>query len=209
MDTWRLAANEGFEYKRFDDNLALEFIRKHYDARTQRAYLACAVPAMKADLFRVCALLIDPGIYVDADMRRSGGGRRNRWLDEESSPLLPLYQRLPRGLLLKRENTVANGFMIVKRPQDRLLQATLNAAIDNIEHRICNNVYTVTGPGIATRWLKELGSSHEYFRDFEFWRVDMLSPYMRMVGKLPYKTTADHWVNAQNARSIYATDVVE
>ncbi len=203
METWRSAATEGFEYRRFDDRQALNFIRAHYDSRTEKAYLTCAVPAMKADFFRLCALLIHPGLYVDADMRRSGTRRRWGVLREKSAPLLPWYRRLGRGLLFKRGDRVANGFMIVKNPGDVLLRAMLEQVTDNIEKKISNRVYVVTGPRAATTWLKLLGPEHDYFRGFEFWSAQELVPYMRMAGDLPYKQGDDHWVNAQKKRSIF------
>lgn len=209
MQTWEMAAAEGFAYRRFDDASALDFIRKNYDRRTERAYLACGIPAMRADFFRICALSMSPGIYVDADMRRTGiGGHFPFWKDK-SEPLLPLYERLERGLLFKRDVRVANGFMMVKRVQDILLRAILTASIENIERRSSNNVYLVTGPGIATKWLREHGTSHPYFKGFELWTADELRPYMRMVGKLPYKGTNDHWVNAQQIGSIFSNPVEE
>lgn len=208
MQTWEMAASEGFAYRRFDDASALDLIREKYDSRTAQAYLSCGIPAMRADFFRICALLTSPGIYVDADMRRTRIGRHFP-LKDKSKPLLPLYQRLERGLLFKRDVRVANGFMMVKHAQDILLRAILTAAIENIERRSSNNVYLVTGPGIATKWLREHGTSHPYFRGFEFWTADELRPYMRMVGKLPYKGTGDHWVNAQQIGSIFSNPVGE
>jgi mannosyltransferase OCH1-like enzyme len=208
MQTWETAAAEGFGYKLFDDVSAMDLIRANYDRRTAEAYMSCGIPAMRADFFRICALLMFPGIYVDADMRRTGVGQRPFFLKDKSEPLLPLYQRLERGLLFKREVRVANGFMIIKQAQDVLLRAILAAAIENIEKRRSNNVYLVTGPGIATKWLIDLGTSHPYFSGFEFWTADDLLPYMRMVGKLPYKNTDDHWVKAQQMGSIF-TDPVE
>ena len=203
MDTWRLAANEGFEYARFDDRAASRFIEEHFDRRVHSAYLACAIPAMKADFFRICALLIHPGIYVDADMRRTGIGRRSIFLREQSKPLPTLYDQLARGLLFRRDLRIANGFIIVKRQQDPLLIALLLIVVQNIEKRQSNNVYAVTGPGVTTNLFNRVGAAHEYFADFELWTADRLSPFMRMVGKLPYKQTSDHWVIAQKMRSIY------
>jgi mannosyltransferase OCH1-like enzyme len=203
METWRQSETEGFQYLAFDAETAREFIRAHYDRRTEEAYLACAVPAMKADFFRICALLIRPGIYVDADTRRSGGLFRNQRRNEHSSSLEQLYQKLARGLLFCRERRIANGFMIVKRERDPLLLAILSKAIDNIENRVSNNVYVVTGPAIATKFFNELGAEHEFFQGFEFWTQEALLPYMKMVGRLSYKQTDDHWLNAQKCNSIF------
>ena len=145
METWRLSSAEGFDYLLFDDETALEFIREHFDTRTVAAYMACAVPAMKADFFRICALLVRPGLYADADMRRTGKGKRPFFLRDTSTPLMPFYDRLERGVLFKRESRIANSFIIIKKREDPLLKAILANAIDNIEKRISNNVYLVTG----------------------------------------------------------------
>ena len=203
MQTWESARAEGFAYRCFDDASAMDFLRAHYDRRTVAAYASCGVPAMRADFFRICALLTSPGIYVDADMRRTGAGYRPFFKKDKLVPLLPLWERLERGLLFKRDARVANGFMIVKQTQDILLQAILAAAVENIESRSSNNVYLVTGPGIATKWLAKLGVLHAYFRAFEFWTADDLAPYVRLVGRLPYKRSDDHWVNAQQVGSIF------
>jgi len=204
MDSWKAAEDEGFRYLRFDDEQAQVFIQEHFGDRALAAYRDCAVAAMKADLFRVCALLVRHGIYVDADTRRTGVVGRRR--DEPArAPLMPLFERLPRGLLFRREGRVANGFIVVKRPQDELLRALLSTAIENIERRVSNNVYLVTGPGVTTKLFNTLGADHSYFKGFEFWTEQELLPYMRMVGGLPYKSGEDHWVNAQKVRSIFAS----
>lgn len=209
MQTWEAAAAEGFAYQLFDDESALAFIRTHYDRRTVAAYLSCAVPAMRADFFRICALLRHPGIYVDADMRRTGAGQRAFFLQDELVPLMPLYTRLQRGLLFKRETRIANGFMVVKESDDELLRTILRSATENIEGRVSNNVYLVTGPGIATKLFNRLGHEHPLFSGFEFWTADELAPYVRMVGKLPYKASVDHWLNAQQLGSIFTAPAAD
>lgn len=204
MQTWESAESEGFEYRCFDDMSAMDFIRANYEGRVAEAYASCGVPAMRADFFRICALLIFPGLYVDADMRRTGAGHRPFFLKDKLEPLLPIYERLERGLLFKRDARVANGFMMVKQSQDVLLRTILTAAVENIEKRTSNSVYLVTGPGIATKLLTSLGASHPYFTGFEFWTADDLLPYVRMVGNLAYKRSDDHWVNAQQNGSIFS-----
>lgn len=204
METWRQAARqEGFAYRDFNDVSAQAFIREHFDSRVENAFRACAVPAMRSDLFRLCALSVHPGLYVDADMRRTGQAAPGRSA-ESVLPLMPLVSGLNRGLLFRRDERIANGFIIVRNAHDPLLQYALRTAIDNIERRISNNVYVVTGPGILTMLRKKVGEADEYFKGFDMWTEEQLRPYMRMVGNLPYKKTLDHWVLAQEARSIFA-----
>lgn len=190
MDKWRAATKEGFEYTSYDDASALAFIRQHYDRRTADAYLTCAVAAMRADLFRYCALLVRPGLYADADVSKA-------------ADLFPLYQRIERGLLFKRKNSIANDFMIVKRPADPLLTEILWRAINNIEERVANNVWRVTGPGIATALLKNFGAEHKLFKGFDIWPIERVRKYVRFNWKLSYKLGESHWVQHQNVRSIF------
>jgi mannosyltransferase OCH1-like enzyme len=203
MEGWK--AEEGFCYKLFDDAAALAFIDEHFDDRTRSAYLSCAVPAMKSDVIRLCVLLVQPGIYVDADIRRHSA---------VDTPLMPLYRRLKRGLLYKKDfpsrpPRITNSFIAVTEPGDRLLQVLLETAVDNIERRISNSVWEVTGPGIATQLFRDLGHGHELFRGFELWNYEALGLYMRHMSKLSYKSTEDHWVLAQAARSIFTSQKPE
>ena len=213
MDGWKSSSEEGFCYKLFDDPTALAFISDHFDERTRAAYLDCAVPAMKADLLRLCVLLIHPGIFVDADMRRHGTGGESIGVSlghEPRASLMSLFEHLKRGLMLKkifrdRPPRIANGFIVVKEPGDSLLRTMLETAVDNIERRTSNNVWKVTGPGIATDLFRKLGHEHDLFKEFEFWAYGELEPYLHNVSKLQYKLTEDHWLLAQAARSIFAS----
>src|SRR5580704_289909 len=146
MAGWRASSEEGFCYRLFDDAAALEFIGRHYDDRTRLAYLSCAVPAMKSDLLRLCVLLVQPGLYVDGDFCRhkTAGEKAMESSGFESyTPLMPLFQRLRRGLLYKKDfelhpPRITNSVMAVSKPGDRLLRVLLETALDNIERRISN-----------------------------------------------------------------------
>jgi mannosyltransferase OCH1-like enzyme len=190
MATWETAAKEGFEYRSFDDSAALAFIRDRFGDRVAQAYLCCGVPAMKADLFRYCALATSPGIYADADTGRV-------------APVMPLYKRLRRGLLMQRRNNVANDFMIATQPGDSLVREILRQAVENIEGKVANDVWRVTGPGIATRLLKQHGNQSALFEGYEFWPVKTVRKYVQFNWDLPYKSTDLHWVNSQKTAVIF------
>jgi mannosyltransferase OCH1-like enzyme len=51
----------------FDERSAKAFIGGSLGARYERAFERCYHPAMQADYFRLCYLLIEGGFYVDAD----------------------------------------------------------------------------------------------------------------------------------------------
>lgn len=60
--------NPDFEFLHFDDGEALAFVEEHYSGTILHdAYLA-ATPIMKADLFRLAAVYVMGGFYMDMDM---------------------------------------------------------------------------------------------------------------------------------------------
>jgi mannosyltransferase OCH1-like enzyme len=67
VTSWRRWETEGFSHRLFDDHAAKVFIRDSLGKRHERAFERCYHPAMQADYFRLCYLLIQGGFYVDAD----------------------------------------------------------------------------------------------------------------------------------------------
>jgi len=57
--------NPEFEHFLFDDNDCLEFIKKHFSEEVVDAFNNLIPGAYKADLFRLCILYIQGGIYID------------------------------------------------------------------------------------------------------------------------------------------------
>ncbi len=92
---------------------------------------------MQADFFKYCALYQEGGAYVDADTLNGGG-------------LYALIAPHSRGVLMNRQKRIANDFLFIRLPRDRLYAVTIDQAILNIENEISQNVWAVTGPGIMT-----------------------------------------------------------
>jgi Glycosyltransferase sugar-binding region containing DXD motif len=140
--------NPGLGHRIFSETDAEELIKLNFSARELAAFRACAVPAMQADYFRYCAVLTLGGVYADADFRCL-------------CSLEPLLQATPGGLLARGpRNQVLNSFFVFSVPGHPLLQLTLDLATANIEGRIGERIWHVTGPGIFTglALLHHLGS---------------------------------------------------
>ncbi len=211
-------------YQLFDREAADLFIGKHFSAREQNAFRSCAVPAMQADYFRYCALLVRGGAWVDADML----------CVEDPSPLL--CESFTEGLLFRRENRmVMNNFFLFRNAGSDFLRLIVDLATANIEQRVAQDVWLVTGPGLFTYLdLLNTAGSFETFLDQQkdedndipkfaalmcrtagsfsnvrdrFTRISIstearLTPYVRSSPKpLAYKTTNVHWTRVQG--SIY------
>lgn len=67
MDSWSMWASSGFEYRVFDVRSAARFIKQSLGRDHLRAFMRCYHPAMQADYFRLSYLVINGGMYVDAD----------------------------------------------------------------------------------------------------------------------------------------------
>lgn len=127
------AKNPALQHRFYDRGRAAWFIGKQLGARHQRAFEACAVPAMQADYFRVCALWAKGGLYVDADykpMRRLDG----------------LFDLTPAPFMFSHENSLTSGVMCFPAARDAFLEAVLELTTDNIEARRFDHVFVATGP---------------------------------------------------------------
>lgn len=67
ISSWSKWEACGFTHKLFDTVSAGDFIRHSLGQVHTRAFDRCYHPAMQADYFRLCYLLVEGGLYVDAD----------------------------------------------------------------------------------------------------------------------------------------------
>ena len=65
--SWTVWETSGFKHRLFDEHAAEAFISGSLGARHKRAFERCYHPAMQADYFRLCYVLVEGGFYVDAD----------------------------------------------------------------------------------------------------------------------------------------------
>lgn len=171
----------GFDYRRFDSASARALIAAHFGADTLAAYDRCAVPAMQADLFRYCALLVHGGLYMDADQERLGP--LADWLAAHAGP---------RGLLMQNGDNIANGVVYVCRPGDPLLAATLRVAEANIAAARSRCVWEVTGPGVMTL-LAFLPEHRQLFEGFALMPRAAMRGVVGFPGGLAYKSGPKDW----------------
>lgn len=74
LASWDVLEREGFSLRMFDDLSAAAYIAATYGAREQAAFSKCRHPAMRSDYFRLCFILSEGGLYVDADDVLIGSG---------------------------------------------------------------------------------------------------------------------------------------
>ena len=137
MQSWR-KHHPLWDYQRFDDATAQEFLRSHHPTEVLRAYMRARHPAQKADLFRLAYLVIEGGFYVDADDRCLAG------LDTIVPPHVELavYQEV--------YGTIGNNFLGA-RPGEPVLLKALELAVEGVNRGDHDLLWLSTGPGLMTR----------------------------------------------------------
>lgn len=179
MEGWR--DEPGFDYRRFDSAAARALIAEHFAPGTVAAYDRCGVPAMQADLFRYCALLLHGGVWMDADQARQGA--LAPWLDANAGP---------RGLLMQNGQNIANGLMYFRTPGDRLLDITRHQAEANIAAAGSQCVWEVTGPGIMTGMHRQPDGGG-LFAGFSIVRLQDMGAVVGFRNTLRYKSGPKDW----------------
>ena len=148
--------NPDFDHVLFDETSATAFIQRWFGDRAVAAFHACAVPAMQADVIRLCAVLVYGGVYVDAD-------------NQSLKPLRGLIDQAPHSLVFSWMGLFNNGFLWFKAPASPLLQACLTLTLENVEARRFETEFTSTGPGVlnAIRALLDPEALPEIFAAFD------------------------------------------
>lgn len=67
LQSWDTLRDEGFAFQMFGDASAASYIAERYGPREVAAFACCRHPAMRSDYLRMCFVLADGGVYVDAD----------------------------------------------------------------------------------------------------------------------------------------------
>ena len=137
MDGWK-SCNPSFEYLRFDNLAAAQFLKEHYPEELLRAFVRATEPAQKADLFRLAFLSARGGYYVDADDRC----------------LAPIDSYVPPGgrfaASLEHYGTIGNNFIGATRKHP-VINLALEWASRAINRGDRDTVWLSTGPGLLTR----------------------------------------------------------
>jgi hypothetical protein len=74
MESWDALRDEGLHFRMFGDASASAYIAERYGPRELAAFARCRHPAMRSDYLRMCFVLAEGGLYVDADDVLLGDG---------------------------------------------------------------------------------------------------------------------------------------
>ncbi len=188
MATWQ-QMNPGYEYSLYNDKTAAEFILESYGERAHKAYQSCAFPAMKADFFRYLYIYKRGGYYADAD-------------DACVVPVADLEGPQVELLVGKvRIGNWGNNFFgaSVGNP---VIGEVVEQVLSNIENRISDNLWLVTGPGAFSPIVQRaIESGKVIAKTLE--AKEYRGGAIRSHGALEYKKEDNHWSKAQKQGSIF------
>ena len=177
------SVNSTLGYLFFDDESAAEFIVTEFGTDILKLYRSCAIPAMRADLFRYCFLFRCGGVYIDADFPAVGS-------------IEPLVSAGFDGCLYNREKGLTNSMMYFRTSENLLAEKILDTAVYNITNRTSNNVWQVTGPAVLQRIYSDESNRH-LFDNIHLMEEEEFAQYFKLAQSLDYKSDDTHWLVAR------------
>jgi len=139
MERWSVT-NPDYKHTRFTDKSAQDYLAARFPPPVLTAYRRVTEPAQKADIFRLAVLVLEGGVYTDAD------DRSLRALDT----IIPVDA----NLVLYQENlgSAGNNF-IAAAPGHPVLVAALQFVVAAVNRGDTDAIWLLSGPGLLTRAL--------------------------------------------------------
>jgi len=138
--------NPEFKHYLYDDNECREFIKNNFEENVLNAYNSLVPGAYKADLWRLCILYINGGVYLDIKFSCVNGFKLIELTENE-------HFVLDRIVCFNTPNPIYNAFMVCKSRNPFLLLA-INKIVGNVKNRYYgfSSLYP-TGPGMFSELL--------------------------------------------------------
>lgn len=208
LDSWNTLRLEGFEFLMFNDVSAAAYILERYGTRELEAFRRCRHPAMRCDYLRMCVLLEEGGLYVDADDVLLGEEWRYIFNDNtlKLQPLcydIPSCGMVPAGAIWRRDLRTegrifyVNNDPIAAPPQHPLLRRALWRSTERLlgEDRF-PEIQATTGPGNLTACLA--AHAHELMTKGEAFDFELLQNWDSIAEtrwELSYRNDVRNWRN--------------
>lgn len=100
LESWSRLRAHGFTFRMFTDSSAAAYIAERYGDRECAAFGRCRHPAMRSDYLRLCFILAEGGLYVDADEVLGGGNGWKVLFEDDRLKVRPLCYDIATGGML-------------------------------------------------------------------------------------------------------------
>lgn len=174
--SWTRWEASGITHSLFDEHAASAFIGGSLGTRHKSAFERCYHPAMQADYFRLCYLLVKGGFYVDADDVCVGNDIV--WLFEDGRlKLQPLCYDISTGAMVRPSVFLCvdaydpnwifyfNNNPLIAGPDHPVIEHALSQATSLLElagEDAFPEIQTTTGPGNLSKSIFDLGTTSGY-----------------------------------------------
>ena len=129
-------SNPKIAFHLYDEEECMEFIKNNFEEDVLNAYNSLIPCAYKSDLWRLCVLFINGGIYMDIKFRCVNGFKFIALTEEE---------HFVRDI---SENCVYNA-LIVSLPQNEVMRKCIYQIVENVKNKFYGeNPLFPTGPGL-------------------------------------------------------------
>jgi tetratricopeptide (TPR) repeat protein len=191
MQSWR-DMHPGWDYQRFDDKLARQFLAARHPPEVLQAYAHASHPAQKADLFRLAYLSVEGGFYADADDRAVA----------HVETIVPDHI----GFAGYHEDlgSLGNNFLGAASG-DPVIEHALRMAVLAVNRGDRDFLWLSTGPGLMSRvfaqFLADPASADELLGRALLLDRGELTRAVAIHCRLHYKKSALHWHNGAFAKA--------
>ena len=179
IQSWRKLKTQGFEFLLFDDDGARDFIAEKLGQPYEDAYSRCYHPAMQADYFRLCYILIEGGCYLDADDVYHGAAIDHLFRDGRLrvQPLcydISTNQMMPPSVFTRPSANASswifyfNNNPLLAAPGNPIVERALAGATEALERPASGQlpeIQSTTGPGNLTKSIFEFAAEHSDIED--------------------------------------------
>jgi len=179
--------NPDFQHHLFNDDSARSYLSQHFPKEYVESFNDCALPAMRCDFFRYAYIYNEGGVYVDAAI--SCHSPLSEWLDLNADMILLKKE--------KWDGRPTNSFIVAKA-RHPFLKRVLEDCVNNIQNKVSNNVWLVTGPGV----IKTLLDSNETSEKPELMSFRFFKTHAPPHQNASHKKT-EHWSKIQHQQSIF------
>jgi mannosyltransferase OCH1-like enzyme len=206
IDSWSKLKAQGFEIFLFDECRARAFIAQRLGNRYEQAYDRCYHPAMQSDYFRLCYILVEGGLYVDADDVYQGMDIDYLFTDSrlKVNPLCydsTMDRMVPHSVFIQPGSNSSgwifyfNNNPLIAGRNHPLVQRALSSATTSIERQVTGifpEIQSTTGPGNLTKSIFAASAEHRLIEEnlvaLRNWESVATSMW-----PLSYRTDARNW----------------
>ncbi len=204
METWKKFANNEIKYMLYNKDNAREFIECNLKEINVAAFDSCIHPALEADYFRLCYILVNGGVYIDSD-DICLNDNIDYLFEGESLKVQALCYDLKLEEMINTKEAYNDKFMegriyyvnnnpLIAPPNNPIIKRALETATENLLKKLGRDFQSISGPGNLVNSIIWFYIKHKNFYNY----IQILTDWdEKVVSKWPldYRKDIRNWRN--------------